>query len=54
MLLKDLSLSAPNFKKTFILAIKQGGIVETAINSINKTIDSIINHSLFFITKWSP
>ena len=34
-----------------MVAIKQGGIVETAISSINKTISSIINHSVFSITK---
>jgi hypothetical protein len=50
----DLSLSAPNFEKTSIVAIKQGRIAEVAISSVIETIDSMINHSLFFIAKWSP
>jgi len=31
----DLSPSAPNFKETLMVAIKQGGIAEAAIGSIN-------------------
>jgi hypothetical protein len=37
-----------------MVAIEQGGIVETAISGINEMIDSIINHSVFSIAKWSP
>lgn len=37
-----------------MVAIEQGGIVEMAISGINKTIDNIINHSVFSIIKWSP
>jgi len=37
-----------------MVAIEQGGIVETAISGINETIDSISNHSVFSIAKWSP
>jgi hypothetical protein len=44
----------PNFKKTLIVAIKQGGIAEAAISGVIKTIDSIINRTLFLIAKWSP
>jgi hypothetical protein len=32
-------------------AIKQGGTAEAAISGVIKTIDSMINHSLFSITK---
>jgi hypothetical protein len=34
--------------------IKQGGTAEMVIGGVIKTIDSIINHGLFFIAKWSP
>jgi hypothetical protein len=37
-----------------MVAIKQGGTAKAAIGGVIKTIDSIINHSLFFIAKWSP
>jgi hypothetical protein len=37
-----------------MVAIKQGGTAKAAIGSVIKTIDSIINHSLFSIAKWSP
>jgi hypothetical protein len=37
-----------------MVVIKQGGTAETAISGVNKTIDSITNHSFFLITKWSP
>ena len=33
--------------------MKQGGIAEAAICSVIETIDSTINRTLFFITKWS-
>jgi hypothetical protein len=34
-----------------MVAIKQGGTAEAAIDSIIETIDSMTNHSLFLITK---
>jgi hypothetical protein len=37
-----------------MVAIKQGGIAKAAISGVIRTIDSMINHSLFFIAKWSP
>jgi hypothetical protein len=37
-----------------MVAMKQGGTVKAAISSVIKTIDSIINYSLFSIAKWSP
>ena len=37
-----------------MVAIEQGGIVETAISCINEMIDSTINYSVFSIAKWSP
>ena len=46
-------LSAPNFKKTLTVANKQGGTVEAAISGVIKTINSIINYSLFFISNLS-
>jgi hypothetical protein len=49
--LENLSLSAPNFENTLIVAIKQRGTAEAVIGGVIKTIDSIINHSLFSITK---
>jgi hypothetical protein len=51
--LEDLSLSAPNFEKTLKVAIKQGGTAKAAISGVIETIDSIFNHTLFFVTKWS-
>jgi hypothetical protein len=53
-LIRNISLSTPNFKETLTVAIKQGETAKTAIGSVTKTIDSITNHSLFLITKWSP
>jgi hypothetical protein len=52
-LIQNLSLSAPNFKETLMVVIKQGGTAETAISGVNETIDSITNHSFFLIAKWS-
>jgi hypothetical protein len=37
-----------------MVAIKQGGTAEAAIGGVIKTIDSMTNHSLFLIAKWSP
>jgi hypothetical protein len=37
-----------------MVAIKQGRIAKAAIGGMIKTIDSTINHSFFFIAKWSP
>ena len=54
LLIRNISLSTPNFKETLTVAIKQGETAKTAIGSVTKTIDSITNHSLFLITKWSP
>jgi hypothetical protein len=51
-LLWKLSLSAPNFEETLIVAIKQGGTAEAAISDVIETIDSTINYSLFLIAKW--
>ena len=42
-------LSAPNFKKTLIVAIKQGGIAEAAIGGVIETNDCIINRTLFLL-----
>jgi hypothetical protein len=36
------------------VAIKQGGTAETAINGVNKTIDSMINRSYFLAADWFP
>ena len=35
-----------------MVAIKQGGTAETAMSSVIKTINNIINDSLFLIVKW--
>jgi hypothetical protein len=37
-----------------LVAIKQGGTAEAAIGGMIKTIDSIINRTLFLVAKWSP
>jgi hypothetical protein len=50
----NLSLSTPNFEETLVVAIKQGGTAEAAIGGVIETIDSMTNHSLFLIAKWSP
>ena len=47
----NFSLSAPNFENTLIVAIKQRGTAEVVIGDMIKTIDSIINHSLFSIAE---
>jgi hypothetical protein len=49
LLFWDLSPSAPNFKKTIIVVIKQGGICKAVIDSVNKRIDSIINLRSFLV-----
>jgi hypothetical protein len=36
-----------------MVAIKQGGTAEAAINGVIITIDNMINYSLFLIAKWS-
>jgi hypothetical protein len=54
LLIWNLSLSAQNFEETLLVAIKQGETAEAAIGGVIKTIDSITNHSLFLIAKWSP
>ena len=51
--LYNISPSALNFKLTLMVAIKQGRTAKAAIGSVTKTIDSIINYSLFSTTKWS-
>jgi hypothetical protein len=43
------SPSTPNFEETLIVAIKQGVAAKAAISSGIKTIDSIINYSLFLL-----
>jgi hypothetical protein len=53
-LLWNISPSAPNFEETLIVAIKQGGTAEAAIGGMIETIDSMTNHSIFRIAKWSP
>jgi hypothetical protein len=37
-----------------MVAIKQGGTAEAAIGGVIEKIDSMTNHSLFLIAKWSP
>ena len=49
--LLDLFPSAPNFEKTLMVAIKQGGTAKVAISLIVRTIKSIINYSLFFVAR---
>jgi hypothetical protein len=44
-------LSAPNFEKTLIVAIKQGGTAEAAISDVIKTINSMINRNLFLVAE---
>jgi hypothetical protein len=34
--------------------IKYRGIAKTAINSVIKTIDNIVNYSYFLLIKWFP
>jgi hypothetical protein len=51
LLIWNLSLSALNFKETLMVVIKHGGIAETAISGVIKTIDSITNHSYFLLAK---
>jgi hypothetical protein len=51
--LRNLSLSAPNLENTLRVTIKQGGKAEAVISSLIKTINSTINYSLFFISRWS-
>jgi hypothetical protein len=36
-----------------MVAIKQGGTAKAAISGVIETIDSITNHNLFLIAKWS-
>ena len=50
----NLSLSAPNFEETLMVAIKQGGTAEVAISGVIETIDSMINTILFLVVDWSP
>ena len=47
-------MSAPNFQNTIVVAIKQGGTAEAVIGDMIDMVDSTINYSLSFITKWSP
>jgi hypothetical protein len=51
---EDLSLSAPNFEKTLIVAIKQGGTAKAAIGGVIETIDIMVNYSLFLMLEWPP
>jgi hypothetical protein len=37
-----------------MVAIKQGGTAEAAIGGVIEKINSMTNHSLFLIVKWSP
>jgi hypothetical protein len=37
-----------------MVALNQGGTAESAIGGVIETIDSMTNHSLFLIAKWSP
>jgi hypothetical protein len=50
----DLFPSAPNFRETLTVAIKQGGTAGAAISVVIETIDSIISTILFLIIDWSP
>jgi hypothetical protein len=54
LFLWDLFLSAPNFKETPRVAIKQGGTAKAANSSVIETIDSIISTIHFLIAKWFP
>jgi hypothetical protein len=47
----ELSLSAPNFKETLIVAIGQGGIPEVASSDVIEINNNTINYNLFLITK---
>jgi hypothetical protein len=47
----DCSLHVQNIKKTPVVAVKQGVMAEATIGGVNKTIDNIVNHSLFLIPK---
>ncbi len=51
-MLWKLSLSAPNFEETLIVAINQGGTAEMAISGVIETINSTVKCSLFLIAKW--
>jgi hypothetical protein len=46
-----LSLSALNFEETLKVAIKQGGKAEAATSGVIKTIDNMINLSLFLVAE---
>ena len=37
-----------------MVAIKRGGIAETAIGGVIEIINSTTNHSYFLLAKWSP
>jgi hypothetical protein len=37
-----------------MVVIKQGGTAGMAIDGINETIDSMINHCNFLVTYWFP
>ena len=41
-------------EKTLIDAIKSGVTAEAAIGGVIKMIDSIVNHNLVLLRKWSP
>jgi hypothetical protein len=41
-------------EEILIIAIKQGGTIEAAINSVIRTIDNMINRSFFLVAKGSP
>jgi hypothetical protein len=47
-------LRGPIFEKTLIVAIKQGGIDEAAIDGVNERIDNMINYSNFLVIDWFP
>ena len=51
---KNLLPSAPNFKETLIVAIKQGGIAKAAISAVLKRIDSIVKYNPFLIVEVAP
>jgi hypothetical protein len=42
----------PKFEDMWIFVIKQGGIAEASLDTINETIDSMINRSNFLVANW--
>jgi hypothetical protein len=53
-LLQNSSLNAPIIENTSTVAIKQGGPDEGVNSGVVETVDNMVNHSLFLLTKVSP